>query len=324
MAKKLVATPRLWQFLIMPTRNGSIHLFQLFGITVYLHWSWFLAFYILPKLWGREFSNYGWIALEILALFLIVLTHEFGHQLACRQVGGQTHDIVLFPLGGVAYVNPPQRPAAQLWSIAAGPLVNVALIPVFAAAVSISWHFGLYDKNPDAYELVQDIRRINIGLLIFNMMPIYPLDGGQILRSLLWFPFGRANSLFVASIIGFIGVIGLFLLAGLLLLTPYKGNAVWTAVMAAFILMNCWGGLMQARALAKMAKTPRREGFACPVCKTAPPLGAIWRCGKCRQPFDTFETQGVCPHCQTQYAATSCPECGNLRPFSEWRTSASQ
>ena len=50
---------------------------------------------------------------------------------------------------------------------------------------------------------------INFTLLIFNMLPIYPLDGGQILRSLLWFVFGRANSLMIASIIGFIGVAGL-------------------------------------------------------------------------------------------------------------------
>ena len=72
-----------------------------------------------------------WSVLECLALFLIVLIHEFGHQLACRQVGGKTHDIILWPLGGVAYVSPPQRPGAQLWSIAAGPLVNVVLFPMF-------------------------------------------------------------------------------------------------------------------------------------------------------------------------------------------------
>ena len=51
--------------------------------------------------------------------------------------------------------------------------------------------------------------------------------------------------------------------------------------MCVFILLNCWGGLMQARALARIAKMPRRDGFACPVCKIAPPVGAIWRCGKC-------------------------------------------
>ena len=76
------------------------------------------------------YSSPVWNVLEYLSLFLIVLIHEFGHQLACRQVGGETHDIILWPFGGVAYVSPPQRPGAQLWSIAAGPLVNVALIPI--------------------------------------------------------------------------------------------------------------------------------------------------------------------------------------------------
>src|SRR5208282_4564963 len=208
--------------------------------------------------------------------------------LACRSVGGQTHDIVLWLFGGVAYVSPPQRPGAQLWSIVAGPLVNVVLIPVLSVLVSVSSHLGWYDTHPDAYELIHNVWKINIGLLIFNMMPVYPLDGGQILRSLLWFPFGRANSLLVATIIGFIGVIGLFLLAGSFLLAAYqthlesyKINAIWTAVMGAFILMNCWGGLMQARAMLKMANAPRREGFACPSCRAAPPIGELWRCGKC-------------------------------------------
>ena len=93
--------------------------------------------------------------------------------------------------------------------------------------------------------------------------------------------------------------------------------------MAVFILMNCWGGLMQARALARVANAPRHDGFACPVCKVAPPRGAFWGCGKCRKAFDTFETQGVCPNCGTQFAVTSCPECGSLRPMSEWMAASS-
>ena len=104
----------------MPTRKGSVKLFRLLGITVYLHWAWFVAFIYFTSR-PNEYSSYGWNALEVLALFALVLIHEFGHQLACRSVGGQTQDIVLWPLGGVAYVNPPQRPGAQLWSIAAGP-----------------------------------------------------------------------------------------------------------------------------------------------------------------------------------------------------------
>ena len=294
----------------MPTRKGSIRLFRLAGITVYLHWAWFLAFIYLTSR-PHEYSNYGWNALEILALFAIVLTHEFGHQLACRSVGGQTHDIILWPLGGVAYVSPPQRPGAQLWSIAAGPLVNVALIPVLSVLVSASSHLGWYDTHPDAYQLFHNVWYINIGLLVFNMMPVYPLDGGQILRSLLWFPFGRANSLMAASVIGFIGV------AGFVGLAVWQ-QSLWLGLIAAFILMNCWGGLKQARALARVAKLPRREGFACPSCKTAPPLGELWRCGKCGKAFDTFFAQGICPHCGTQFNVTQCLDCGTSRPMNEW------
>jgi Zn-dependent protease len=297
----------------MPTRNGSIRLFQLFGITVYLHWAWFIAiYYFISQVKG--YSSPVWSVLECLSLFLIVLIHEFGHQLACRSVGGQTHDIVLWPLGGVAYVTPPQRPGAQLWSIAAGPLVNVILFPLLMTLWLFVKSAGWAETNHDAYYFVFMLFLINTTLLIFNMLPIYPLDGGQILRSLLWFVFGRANSLMIASVVGFIGV------AGLIVYALFE-QSVWLGIMCAFILMNCWGGLMQARAMAKMAKAPRREGFRCPECHTAPPQGAIWRCGKCRKPFDTFETQGVCPHCGSQYAATSCPECGSLRPISEWMTS---
>jgi Zn-dependent protease len=294
----------------MPTRKGSFRLFKLAGITVYIHWAWFLAFVYLASR-SQQYSNYGWNALEILALFAIVLTHEFGHQLACRSVGGQTHDIILWPLGGVAYVNPPQRPGAQLWSIAAGPLVNVVLVPVLSLLVFVASQLGWKDTNPDAFNFINNVWVINLVLLIFNMMPVYPLDGGQILRSLLWFVFGRANSLMAASVIGFIGVAGLIGVAVLM-------QSLWLGIIAAFILMNCWGGLKQAQALARIAKIPRRDGFACPSCKSAPPLGTLWRCGQCHQAFDMFATIGTCPHCGTQFNGTQCLDCGTTSPISEW------
>src|SRR5437879_5298566 len=197
----------------MPTsRQGSIRLFRFSEIDVFLHWSWFLlAFYEINARKGR-YSSIGWNVAEYLALFVIVTLHEFGHSLACRQVGGQADQIVLWPLGGVAYVAPPQRPGATLWSIAAGPLVNVVLVPLLSllalAAASWGWDVAM----PDAYQLIRAVWKINLGLLIFNMLPIYPLDGGQILRSLLWFVFGRARSLMVATIIGFVGIAGLIAL----------------------------------------------------------------------------------------------------------------
>jgi Zn-dependent protease len=303
----------------MPTHKGSFKIFTFAGIGVYVHWMWFLAAIYSIQYRAHVYSSLIWNILEYLSLFAIVLTHEFGHQLACRSVGGKTHDIVLWLLGGVAYVSPPQRPGAQLWSIAAGPLVNVILIPVLSVLVAASSHLGWDDTQPDAYKLIHNVWYINIGLLIFNMMPVYPLDGGQILRSLLWFPFGRANSLMVASIFGFIGLAGLLVLAAwIVFVNQDVHSGGWLALIAVFIATRSWSGLREAWALARVAKLPRREGFACPSCKTAPPLGELWRCGKCGRAFDTFLTQAVCPQCGTQFNATQCLDCGTSKPIAEW------
>jgi Zn-dependent protease len=307
----------------MPTHRGSIRLFQLFGIDVYLHWSWFLIAFLRMKYRDPEYGSLTRYALEYLTLFLIVLIHEFGHALACRQVGGRANQIVLWPLGGVAYVSPPQRPGAMLWSIAAGPLVNVILFPIFTILLLMSRWSGWIETLPGVYFFIRDIWFMNTALLVFNLMPVYPLDGGQILRSLLWFMFGRARSLLIATIIGFVGVAALIALAGLLFLfSNDKTSAIWFGIIGVFILFNCWGGLMQARAMARVANAPRHNGFACPVCKVAPPRAAFWRCGKCQKAFDTFETHGACPHCGAQYDVTACLECGNLRPMSEWAAAA--
>ena len=180
-----------------PTRQGSFRLFRFAGIDVYLHWSWFLIAVYGISIRAGKYSSMLWPALEYIALFLIVLVHEFGHALACRQVGGQANQIVLWPLGGVAYVAPPPRPGATLWSIAAGPLVNVALAPVLSLLWWLGYSLGWGEVMPNAYAFVKAICIINWALLIFNMLPIYPLDGGQILQSLLWFMLGRARSLMV-------------------------------------------------------------------------------------------------------------------------------
>src|SRR5246127_4983878 len=198
----------------MPTsRQGSFHLFRIKGIDVFLHWSWFLVAAYEIQLRHTAYSSVGWNVLEYLALFLIVTTHEFGHSLACRQVGGRADKIVLWPLGGVAYVDPPPRPGATLWSIAAGPLVNVALAPILYLLLSGARVAGWRDSLPDVYFLLRALLQTDIGLFVFNMLPIFPLDGGQILRSLLWFVVGRARSLIAATIIGFVGVAGFIALA---------------------------------------------------------------------------------------------------------------
>src|SRR5450432_2169316 len=155
----------------MPTNKGSFKIFTLAGIGVYVHWSWFLVAIYSVQFRTHAYSSMTWNVLEYLSLFAIVLTHEFGHQLACRSVGGKTHDIVLWPLGGVAYVSPPQRPGAQLWSIAAGPLVNVVLLPLLFGLVLVTSHLGWNDTHPDASNFIFNVSFMNLVLLIFNMMP---------------------------------------------------------------------------------------------------------------------------------------------------------
>lgn len=297
---------------LMPSgRKGSVHLFRFAGIDVFLHWSWFLFALFEINVRAGRYTSISWNVLEYLALFLIVLMHEFGHALACRQVGGRADHIVLWPLGGVAYVDPPPRPGATLWSIVAGPLVNVALLPVLMLlGLFARWH-GWEQTMPNLASLILAVNVINAVLLGFNILPIYPLDGGQILRALLWFPLGRARSLMTATLLGFVGVVAFFFYA-------FRSGSIWFGALALFMLLNCWGGLKQSLFLLKLAKVPRRAGFACPCCKSGPPLGNIWTCPNCRAKFDTFVTQAVCPYCAAQFPVTQCMDCGRSHPISQW------
>ncbi len=300
---------------MLSLRQGSIHLGSVAGIHLYLHWSWFvIAVFEIGSREGR-YSSLAWSALEYLALFAIVLLHEFGHALACRQVGGTVDRIMLWPLGGVAFVNPPQRPGATLWSLAAGPLVNVALLPVFGAAYLAARSLGWANSFPDVYHLLGWILLIDVILFVFNILPIYPLDGGQILRSLLWFLMGRARSLYVATVVGFVGAAGLIGLALWM-------HSTWSLLIAAYILLNCWGGFKSARTMILLEKLPRRESFACPSCGAHPPVGPLWKCAQCTQAFDTFESMAVCPHCGAQFPSTMCGECQKMHPIAEWTAAA--
>lgn len=247
--------------------------------------------------------------LEYLSLFLIVLLHEFGHALACRQVGGKAEQIILWPLGGVAYVAPPQRPGATLWSIAAGPLVNVILVPILSGLVMVA---GNISGSGDAHQFLKTLWIINIFLLVFNLLPIYPLDGGQIVRALLWFVIGRARSLLVAAFLGFGGVALLFVFA-------FVTESIWIGILGLFVLFNSWSGLQQARVLAKVAQLPRRRGFACPSCEQPPVAGPYWRCANCGGGYDAFENSGACPSCGMPGHVIMCPDCGTEHPGPQWQ-----
>src|SRR5205823_5828577 len=228
-------------------RTGVIRLFRFAGIDVYLHFTWFLVAAIFMTDYMRRYQSPIWGVLEYISLFVIVLIHEFGHALACRQVGGVANRIVLWPLGGIAFVNPPPRPGAYLWSIAAGPLVNVALIPIIGLASGIVSQDQISGRPGDAALFFSDLNYINFGLLIFNILPIFPLDGGQILRGLLWFPFGPFRSLQIASVVGLIG-------GALLALLGLLWQSLWTAVLAFFLLSRAWYGWQQAKAMIALAE----------------------------------------------------------------------
>lgn len=296
----------------MPSgRQGSLRLFRFAGVDVFLHWTWFLVAVFEIQGRAKSYSSLTWNVLEYLALFLIVLLHEYGHALACRSVGGVADQIVLWPLGGVAYVNPPQRAGATLWSIAAGPLVNFVLAPVLWVLARMSRVLDAPPAISDPHALLRAVFFINLGLLIFNLLPIYPLDGGQILRSLLWFVLGRAHSLMAAAVLGVLGAVAFLVFA-------VQSGSGWLGLLAVFILLNCWTGMKAARALSRLARLPRRQEFSCPSCGSAPPIGTFWRCSKCGTEFDTFVTQAVCPQCAAQFPVTMCLDCGRPNPMQQW------
>src|SRR5438270_1854169 len=145
--------------------KGAFPLFRVAGIQVYLHFTWFIVAALEITRFASRYHSPIWGAAEYLGLFLIVLLHEFGHAFACRQVGGQADRIVLWPLGGVAFVQPPPRPGALLWSIAAGPLVNVVLFPVTVAAFVLANAAGWGHVHRDFTHFLLSIAVINFGLL---------------------------------------------------------------------------------------------------------------------------------------------------------------
>ncbi len=286
------------------TSPGGLRLFRVWGITVFLHWSWFIvAMYQIQQ--GRgNYRSVFWSIAEYLSLFAIVLMHEFGHALACRSVGGFANRIMLWPLGGVAYVSPPPRPGAMLWSIAAGPLVNVALLPIFYALYA--WSRGM---GPDLREFTERVAVINLVLLIFNMLPIYPLDGGQILQSLLWFWLGRGLSLMVAACIGMAGAAGMLVFA-------FKFGGNWFFILAAFAGWRAWAGIQQAQRL--LARKEARAALTppAPIAASIRPSVPIGN-APAAAPLTPSRT-AQCLHCGTQHNLTACLDCGRFAPIVAW------
>ena len=280
---------------------SAIPLFRFRGIPVQLHWSWIVVG-IIEVTWRSEtYGHWGWNVVEYLMLFGIVLLHEFGHALACRQVGGSVDRILLWPLGGVAQVRPPQRPTAQLWSIVAGPLVNLVLV---VPAMLLWLLLPEAMLGEDLTHALTSFVVINLALFVFNMLPIYPLDGGQVLRSLLWFIIGRERSLLVAAGLGLVASLGGGLAAAFWLQDP------WLVAIGAFAAWRSWAGIRSARAQLALTSLPTHAFARCPHCGGAPPAGPIMRCpnGHLLAPYDT-NPPGSCLECDAVIKQIPCIHC---------------
>lgn len=239
------------------THPGSFHLFRAFGVDVFVHWSWLVVAVLVIQVRDRLYDHVFYAIASYLALFGIVVLHEFGHALACKSVGGRAERIVLWPLGGVALVQPPDRPLPVLWSIAAGPLVNVALVPVLGLAAWLAVGETPMRGWSDPQTFVFYLAATNLVLLAFNILPIYPLDGGQILQAVLWLFMRRSLALRIAA-----GA-GLALVVAAAPLLIWMGD-IWLGVMALFLGWQAWQGLQMARALAHYEAQAAREAEDAP------------------------------------------------------------
>lgn len=199
--------------------NGSVSLGTWFGIHVRLHASLIIVT-ILVLLFPAGLGGAKNALTFGVLLFTIVLLHEFGHCIASRLVGGNPTEIMLSPLGGAAFVDAPRRPWANFIAVIGGPLVNVliciltagGLILLNHSAGHVFWNplqSGLLSLMPTStlgYYLWWTFA-ISYGLLLFNLWPIFPLDGGQMLQSLLWVKMGYYRATLISCTIGIAGAI---------------------------------------------------------------------------------------------------------------------
>lgn len=194
----------------------DIYLGKMFDIPVYLNWSFFLLFIVNTI--TNIFSDYTWVQIIyenvfLLTIFACVVLHEFGHALVARRFGIQTKNITTYIIGGVARLEKiPYNPREELWITIAGPLVNIAIFLLLLPFILL---IDLPENNVYInYKTFLPILGLsNLFIALFNLLPIFPLDGGRLLRALLQIKLGRLRATNIASVIGRGGAIGFIVLA---------------------------------------------------------------------------------------------------------------
>lgn len=171
------------------------------GIGVYLHWSfWLLPAWILMSAGGGLAGAVG-LVLFVFAIFGCVVLHELGHALMARHYGIGTRDITLYPIGGVASLERmPRRPSQELAIALAGPAVNVVIAGVLFGILLVA---GIGTQglvfNVAGGSILLNLLAVNVALVVFNMLPAFPMDGGRVLRAFLAMrvPYLRATEIAV-------------------------------------------------------------------------------------------------------------------------------
>ena len=208
--------------------RGSLRIAKIFGIPVQVHWSFTLLFLFViyfGKSQDASWLRIGVTMIFVTALFICVLLHEFGHALSARYYGVDTKDITILPIGGVARLDKlPEKPFQEFVVALAGPAVNVVIYGILALFLyighSLQFSFGELLSN-DSNELIVDpvigfiatLMQANLMLVVFNMIPAFPMDGGRVLRALLSIPYGRVQATKVAAFLGQAIAVGFFIFA---------------------------------------------------------------------------------------------------------------
>jgi len=168
----------------------SLKLGKFAGIDVFVHATFFMLLgWVALMHWQREQSASAALggALFIIAIFICVVLHEYGHALMARRYGIATRDIILLPIGGVARLERmPTQPVQELWVALAGPAVNVVIVAVLYGWLKLTaaWE-PVQSLTVTTGPFLERLMAANIVMIVFNMIPAFPLDGGRVLRALM-------------------------------------------------------------------------------------------------------------------------------------------
>lgn len=208
----------------------SLFLGRISGIKIFIHWTFILligwiAFMDFSQ--GKNINETIWTVTFYLTLFLCVFLHELGHALAAKKYHINTKDITILPIGGLARLERiPEIPRQELWVAVAGPLVNVAIAVILYLPVvlglSDSQEYSIVSVTRDNF--ISMVLYANIILVLFNLIPAFPMDGGRILRALLAMKMNRAKATKIATGIGQVLAVG-FVLLGI-----FNGNFMLTII----------------------------------------------------------------------------------------------